>query len=244
MCIIIAKDKTNRLPSDSELRYSFQYNPDGAGFMYTDKGKVIIDKGYMNVETFMARYKTLCKKYNNFKDKCLVIHCRIGTAGSNTAKNTHPYPLTKSINKLHKTYVKTHLGIAHNGIISDFQPHGKLDINDTQNFIKTYLVRKYKEDNEFYTRRFERDIMEDITSSRLAFLDTNDNLYLVGNYVTESNLKFSNTHYKPYTYTYKYADYWYDYDSYEKDVYDRDKKESSVWSYKWNSDSKKYEEVK
>ena len=95
MCIIIAKDKKNRLPKIKELEYCFDYNNDGAGFMYTDNGKVIIDKGYMTKEDFLARYKTLCKKYNNFKDKCLVAHCRIGTAGSNTAQNTHPYALTK-----------------------------------------------------------------------------------------------------------------------------------------------------
>lgn len=62
MCIIIAKKKDNRLPSKEELIYSFSHNPDGAGFMYTDNNKVIIDKGYMNFDSFYKRFEFLCKK--------------------------------------------------------------------------------------------------------------------------------------------------------------------------------------
>ena len=206
MCIIIAKDKTNRLPSIEELEYCFDYNNDGAGFMYTDHGKVILDKGYMKKEDFLARFKTLCRKYNNFKDKCLVIHCRIGTAGTNSPQNTHPYALTKKINKLHKTYTKASVGIAHNGIIYSYQPRGKEDINDTQNFIRTYMVNKYKEDKEFYTRQHERTAIEEITHSKFAILDKDDNLYLIGLFVKEDNLAFSNSHYKPVKYSYYYKD--------------------------------------
>jgi predicted glutamine amidotransferase len=206
MCIIIAKNKTNRLPSKKELEYCFDYNNDGAGFMYTDNGKVILDKGYMTKESFMARYKTLCKKYNNFKDKCLVIHCRIGTAGTNSPQNTHPYALTKKINKLHKTYTKASVGIAHNGIIMDYQPHDGKDINDTQNFIRTYMVQRAKEDKEFYKRQWERTQIEDITHSKFAILDKDDNLYLIGVFTKEDNLLFSNSHYKPVSYSYYYKD--------------------------------------
>ena len=205
MCIIIAKKKENRLPSIDELKYCFEYNNDGAGFMYTDKGKVIIDKGYMTEDSFLARFKTLCKKYNNFKDKSLVIHCRIGTAGTNSAQNTHPYALTKKINKLHKTYTKASVGIAHNGIISDYQPKGDKDINDTQNFIRTYMVRKYNEDKEFYKRSYERDVIENMTHSKFAILDKDDELYLVGTYMKEDGLLFSNAHYKPLRCNYYYG---------------------------------------
>ena len=215
MCIIIAKDKKNRLPKIKELEYCFDYNSDGAGFMYTDNGKVIIDKGYMTKEDFLARYKTLCKKYNYFINKCLVIHCRIGTAGTNTAQNTHPYALTKKINKLHKTYTKASVGIAHNGIISDYQPHGDKDINDTQNFIRTYMTRKFKEDKEFYKRQHERTTIEEITNSKWAILDKDDNLYLIGVYTKEDNLAFSNSHYKPISYSYKDG-----YSSYYHRIYD------------------------
>ena len=43
MCIIIAKDKKSRIPTEKELKNSFEYNNDGAGFMYVDNNKVVID---------------------------------------------------------------------------------------------------------------------------------------------------------------------------------------------------------
>lgn len=241
MCVIIAKDKGSRLPTEKELKQCYEHNHDGAGFMYTDKGQVIIDKGYMTFDSFMTRYVTLCKKYNNFKDKSLVIHCRIGTAGSNTAMNTHPYPLTKSVSELHKTYFKTHIGIAHNGIIRDFEPDDdEGDINDTQNFIRIYMTRKYNEDHKFYKREFERDYISKITTSKFAILDKNDDLYLIGTFATEDGLKFSNTYFKPYTYT-QYSNYWDDYDTAYANR--RASHVSQTQNYKWNSQTAKYERL-
>lgn len=248
MCVIIAKNKYDRLPTDIELKQCFEHNSDGAGFMYTDKNQVIIDKGYMTFDKFMARYVSLCKKYNDFKGKSLVIHCRIGTAGSNTAQNTHPYPITKSVSELHKTYVKTHIGVAHNGIIRDFNPDkDEGDVNDTQNFIRIYLTRKYRDDRKFYKRQFERDYIERITSSKFAILDSQDNLYLIGSFVTENGLKFSNNYFKPYTFQFKTTcevkkdddDYWDDYElSYAAR---RASHTASKQSYKWNNKTGKYE---
>ena len=78
MCIIISKDRTcDRLPTIGELTNCFEHNSDGAGFMYVNNNKVIIEKGYMNLENFIDRYKELCVKFKNFYKKSLVIHCRI-----------------------------------------------------------------------------------------------------------------------------------------------------------------------
>ena len=74
--------------------------------------------------------------------------------------------------------------------------------NDTQNFIRTYMVRKFKEDKEFYKRQYERTIIEEMTGSKFAILDKDDNLYLIGVFTREDKLSFSNSHYKPYTYSY------------------------------------------
>lgn len=209
MCIIIAKKKDNRLPSKEELIYSFSHNPDGAGFMYTDNNKVIIDKGYMNFDSFYKRFEFLCKKYNNFANKSLVIHCRIGTAGTNSAKNTHPYPLTNNIREMHKLHTTANVGIAHNGIIKDYNPTEEDgDVNDTQNFIKTYLWYLKSFDKSFYKREHHQDNISYITNSKFAILDSKDNLYLIGQYVNEQGLSFSNGNYKAHTYTYKsYSQY-------------------------------------
>ena len=44
-----------------------------------------------------------------------------------------------------------------------------------------------------------------MTNSKFAILDKDDNLYLIGVFTKEDNLAFSNSHYKPYSYAYKYS---------------------------------------
>lgn len=202
MCVIIAKDKKDRLPSIKELKQCFEYNNDGAGFMYTDKGKVIIDKGFMTEDDFIREYKRLVAKYDNFENKCLVIHCRIGTAGGNTPENTHGYPLTNKISEMQKLDNKCDIGLMHNGIIYNYQPQGD-NYNDTQEFIKEFVYNLQKFDKHFYKRQYFRDMIRDNSGSKWAILDKDDNLYTVGVFQKDNGLAFSNLNHKPYQYTQK-----------------------------------------
>lgn len=224
MCIIVAKDKLTALPQDKYLKNCFENNPDGAGFMYVDNNNnVIIDKGYMTYKSFMKRYNKLRRKYNDFVNKSLVMHFRIGTAGANSQANTHPYPIHYDKNILHKTYLKTTLGMAHNGIISDYNPPKDVhDLNDTQNFIIKYLYPLFKHYPKFYKNKYIMDGLSDITNSKLAFLDKYDNIYLVGKFEQdETGVKYSNSNYLPY-YNYGY-DYYRYYDRYYGHELDYDK---------------------
>ena len=218
MCIIVVKEKDKKLPKLEYLENCFENNPDGMGFMYTNKGKVIIDKGYMTYKTFVKRYQKLCRKFNNFDNKALIMHFRIGTAGANSPQNTHPYPITDNKKLLHKTYLKTDLGVAHNGIISQYNPPKDIkDINDTQNFIMNYLYPVYSNWHDFYKNYRFREGLEDITNSKLAFLDKNDTIKLVGDYEQDENgIKYSNGNYKPFIYSYSYSGC---YDKYYSDYY-------------------------
>ena len=208
MCIIIAKSKENRLPTKEELRNSFERNNDGGGFMYVDKGQVVIDKGYMTFDNFYKRFKELKAKYNNFENKSLVIHLRIGTSGTNTRENTHPYIITNRVDLLHKTYIKSDIGIAHNGVITDYTPtNSKHNINDTQLFIGTYLYPLYINYKDFYKNKYIVKGIEKITNSKFAILNSKDELYLIGDFITNDNLSFSNTSYMGYTYrNYRYIE--------------------------------------
>lgn len=215
MCIIVAKDKKHPLPKDEYLKNCFDNNPDGAGFMYVNNDEVVIDKGYMNLKSFMKRYKKLCKKYNNFEGKALVMHFRIGTAGANSRENTHPYPVTYDKNLIHKTYMRTSLGVAHNGIIHDYNPPiDDKTTNDTQNFIMKYLYPLYKNYPHFYKNKYIMDGIKEITGSKFAFLDKCDNIYLVGKFEEdEDGIKYSNSNYLP-AYSYSYGYGYYDYSDY------------------------------
>lgn len=212
MCIIIAKDKGGRLPTKKELENSFNYNSDGAGLMYVDNNKVHIDKGYMTFDKFYNHYKKLLKKYNNFKNKSLVLHFRIGTSSGNIPANTHPYPISTNKKDLHKLHIETDLGMVHNGIISEYTPLDKNSTtNDTQEFILRYVAPMYKHYNHFYKNEYILKGMDDITNSKLVFLTADDNLYYVGKFIEDNNLLFSNDTYKKSTYYYTgYYDNYYD----------------------------------
>lgn len=217
MCVIIAKNKESRLPTITELKNCFTYNSDGAGFMYIDNNKVIIDKGYMNWENFKNKYDELCEKYNDFINKSLVIHCRITTDGSTNPKNCHPFALSDSIGKMQKTKTTATVGVAHNGIISDYRPKqtDKRDVSDTILFIEKYLAPIQKEFKEFYKNQAFLDGIELITNSKFAFLDSDDILTVCGNFIDENGLLFSNSSYlsyNNYNYNYNYNDF---YDFYE-----------------------------
>lgn len=210
MCIIIAKDKIGRLPKEKELKNAFEYNDDGAGFMYVDNGKVVIDKGYMTFESFMKHYKTLLNKYDNFKNKSLVIHCRIGTSGRNTKGNTHPYPITNKTKKLRNRHLsREDIGIAHNGIIKGYGT--ATGLNDTQEYISKYLYPLYTHYKDFYKNKDMLYQMEKATNSKFAILDTDDNIYYVGDFIDDNGLNFSNDTYLENWYSYNYGtNNWYD----------------------------------
>lgn len=230
MCIIIAKMKYKRLPTEEELKNSFSNNDDGAGLMYVDNGEVCIEKGFMTYSTFKKRYDELCREFNNFEGKSLVLHFRIGTSSGNTPKNTHPYPISYKENDLHKTRLTTDLGVVHNGIIHDYNPKGKNPTtNDTQQFIMRYLYPLYDNFKEFYKCKAIMNGIADITNSKLTFLDTDDKLYFVGDFIEKDGLLFSNDTFKDYTRYYSncvssgYNAYnWEDIDSYNNGFKDFD----------------------
>jgi predicted glutamine amidotransferase len=197
MCVIVAKEKNVGLPTYKQLLNCFEYNNDGAGFMYVNNGKVVIDKGYMTWKKFYKRYQKLCRKFNNFENQSLIMHFRIGTSSGNTPQNTHPYPISNKVNDLHRLYTKTDLGMVHNGIIHDYTPKDKLsNTNDTQEFILKYVSTLYNHYPKFYKDKYIMNGLDDITDSKLAFMDTTGYIYYVGNFIDEEGIKFSNSSYE------------------------------------------------
>lgn len=225
MCVIIAKLKDSKLPSKESLQNCFENNPDGAGFMYTnEEGRVIIDKGYMEFNKFYKRYKKLCKRFDDFKGKNLVIHMRISTAGGIRKENTHPFPLTNDFKKMKYLYSKCNVGVVHNGIISEASPSKNMEsqgINDTMVFIKGYLYPIYKKWKKCFEDEAFKKGIEIISNSKFAILDKNDNLYMIGAFQKFEEVYYSNDSYKysiPYRsyISYSYGDYDYEYEKYSK----------------------------
>lgn len=101
MCVIIHKPANKRV-SKRNLKKCWKRNDDGAGLMYVENGKVVIEKGFMKFSDFFAAYQ-------KHRKRNLVLHMRLSSAGVVNKENTHPF------------YVNDELGMCHNGTItSDF----------------------------------------------------------------------------------------------------------------------------
>ena len=194
MCIIAIKPKNKKMFDENVIRTMFYNNPDGAGYMYYDYSQkcVVIKKGFMSVKALLA---SLNEK--NLDNTNVVLHFRIGTSGKNNALNCHPYPIYQK-NALN---CATNIGMAHNGILSDYVPGKTSEINDTQVFIQKVLSN-LKKGFQYDTDKLAL-INELIGTNKLAFLDNKNKVTTIGNFINDGGYIYSNTSYKPHTYVYK-----------------------------------------
>lgn len=236
MCIIVVKNKGVKMPSKETLKICFENNPDGAGFMFNFNNRVYISKGYMTFDDFESAINKVDKKVN--LEKCgLVMHFRISTQGGVNKKLCHPYPLSDNMKHLKKLFCKCNIGIAHNGIIDLTSSYYKknIDHNDTMEFITDYLSLIIRNKN-YYKDEKTLLLIERLCGSRLAILDTDAHIELIGEGWNENQgIWYSNTSWKeekvkPSKYfgygSYSYKDYgWCD------DDFDYNGKYNSAYDY-------------
>lgn len=206
MCIIVAKRRGFDLPMGDTLDVCFDSNPHGAGFMYVLDGSVKIEKGFMNVDSFIKRLTQLDSEIG-LKDRNVVMHFRISTSGLVDQGNCHPYPVTTNDSLLRELSVETNLGMVHNGVISKHIPPTDSVFNDTQMFIKNYVSAMHLKDSEFLNKEENLTLLELEAGSKLCFLDTNDNMFTVGNFIEEDGILYSNDSYIPWDYAMAW-EYW------------------------------------
>ena len=203
MCVIVAKKQGYDLPSEEILRNCFNHNDDGCGYMYQHKEKVIIKKGFMNFKEF---YKSIVKDYEekHLKEQNLVMHFRIGTSGNMDEGATHPFPISSKNKDLTATKIYTDIGMVHNGVIYEYS-HKDSKLSDTQHFIKEFVKPLYDLNKHFLDNKMIINILQKECTSKLAFLDSRDNLYTIGDFIEDNGILYSNSSYKAYTTTYDYS---------------------------------------
>jgi hypothetical protein len=178
MCIAIL-NKQGQIGS-IQLENSWKNNNEGGGLMWVQDGKLQTFKTY---------------KYNDFEDMYfslrsnpnignVVLHFRIATSGFKNPINLHPF------------LVNEDLGFVHNGIISGL---GTAEHSDTYQFNE--LLQKLPTDF-LSNESIVHFISEYITSSKLIFLDSQDNYCIMnekfGHWDKEQDNWFSNDSYKSY----------------------------------------------
>lgn len=163
MCIIVVKPAGKARPDVKTLGNCMDNNPDGAGYMFSRKGKVVIRKGFFSLTPLLADYYAMgCDDSD-----CVVFHFRIGTAGNNDQGNCHPFPVCGDYKEMRKVENKTDHAIAHNGILFGITPENGL-VSDTMTFVKLMLNAEKK---LLYKDKL-RDIMEHlIESGRVAYMN-------------------------------------------------------------------------
>lgn len=178
MCIAILMPMGKKI-SEETLKICFANNHDGAGLMYTAHGEVIIDKGFMTVDTFLEAYRKLLPKLKSD----LVIHFRISTSGIVDMANCHPHRITKK------------LAVVHNGIL--FTPPAGSKESDTAIFCRDILSQlppKFLQ-SQAHTWLLENSLG---AHNKLIFLDSESKYTIFGEKfgVWHEGCWYSNTTYK------------------------------------------------
>jgi predicted glutamine amidotransferase len=164
----------NTLP-EAYLQNSWDNNPQGAGLLWVENGKLT------EFKTFKC--EELKKKYFELRGNAfignIVLHFRISTSGKHNEENLHPF------------FVDKGLAFVHNGVI-----HGLGDTihSDTWHFNNSILRKLPK--GFLDIEGIEILIKKAIGHSKLLFLDKNDKFHIInehlGSFDKDGNW-FSNT---------------------------------------------------
>lgn len=188
MCVIIYKPAHVALPTDSILKTCWDHNPDGAGLAIMGNDSVTIDKGFMDLSSFMDFVKTTVKP-----EYAVVYHFRIATSGGINPQACHPFPVSNKVKDLRALHINTDRAFIHNGVISQ----GSKDLSDTQLYIRDILSKYISKGLPTDTR--QKRIADDTIGSRTVLMDAKaHDVFLTGNWLAdkETGLMFSNDSYK------------------------------------------------
>ena len=195
MCIICVSPKRVRQPNVTTIRRMFQNNPDGAGYMVARDGKVIISKGFMNVDEYIEAIRA---EHFTAKDP-VVYHFRISTQAGVNPQITHPFPLSNRIEHMKVVDVECSCGVAHNGIIRLTTDRNNHEYSDTALFIANYLSLIIREPGDLKDERI-LTLIHRLACSKLAIMDGDGYIATVGEYINQKGLLFSNTSFETDTY--------------------------------------------
>ena len=172
MCIILTCDHNVR-PDRDLIETCFWNNPDGAGVMWCEDGKVITSKGYMDLKSLIDVIEWAPKNSR------MVIHMRIATSGGIDVGTCHPFPVCNDLDMLHAPDVECAAAIAHNGVIAGMPTDEKLGISDTVYFVQHVVDRLYHESGEF-TKSIRRQIGRNAPGNRFALMTGDGEVYRIG----------------------------------------------------------------
>lgn len=192
MCIIIAKPEGIDMPSDKILDNCQNANKDGIGIAWADGSEAVhIKKDFDTLWQFKVWLAQ-----NVTKDDACIIHYRIATSGLVDYGNRHPFPVAKNVTRLREVESDSDLAVAHNGILSQWATGKKY--SDTMNFITKILA------DETVKNNIDSPIIQElicgyIDSSKLAFIKPDKSILLLGEFIKDEEIAYSNYGFRDYS---------------------------------------------
>ena len=193
MCIVVVKPAGHALPTWATLENCFDGNPDGAGFMYNDKGLVHIRKGFMDWNDFKRAFKAEKKQFD-WKESAIVFHFRIKTHGEVSRECCHPFPIVADLKRLRKTDLVCRYGIAHNGVLAGY--HTDARTSDTMAYIMNVVAPCIKMCDNIEDKNMDTIIRATVQTSKLALLDGSGTVKMYGTFIEEDGVYYSNRSYE------------------------------------------------
>lgn len=217
MCIILTCEKNVR-PDHDLIETCFYNNPDGAGIMWVEDGRVQTAKGFASVYDLEDAINYVPM------DSRLVIHMRIATSGGVDVGTCHPFPICDELDILHAQYTECDAAICHNGIISGVPTDDELGISDTVWYVSHIVNDLYNEQGA--SKSMRRKVKELAPGNRFAIMTKDGQVYRLGvgwesvcKGIQASNATWR---YDKYIYTFNNRSYGslYDYEDYDLDYFD------------------------
>lgn len=186
MCIAVYVP-ANAIITDEIIENCYDNNPDGAGVMWQENGKVHIKKGFFSVRELIATFREIPVGFNR------AIHCRIATSGKISGACCHPFPITKDIKEMMKTEQTVKAAVIHNGIIPFCTPHEGImaPYSDTMLFTKNYLHPM----GDLVLHQCFKNLFEESNTSKLLIFKGNK-VALIGDWIEDNGIFYSNDGYK------------------------------------------------
>lgn len=184
MCLAILKTAGAIIPDD-HLKEGWISNPDGGGYGFVDKGKIVVRKGFPKWKEFAEAYDKDSKQYT---ETPFLVHFRICTMGTKGVDNTHPFEIEDGI-------------LIHNGTISGTGAKYGEGKSDTAIFAETF-----SKDLSFdFVHANKQDLGRSLDYNKIAILYKDKRFSIINesdghwlNGVWYSNYGYSKRGYSPY----------------------------------------------
>jgi predicted glutamine amidotransferase len=190
MCVIAIQTIGAKI-SDERIRQLYASNPDGAGIMWAEGGKVHWIKGFFDVHKLIDAWHQVPSGVT------AAIHCRITTHGGTCARLCHPFPLARRSKDVYRLKGTCNAVLMHNGIMGFMTKDVHYTKSDSDTSAYAKRLHELLGNARLPSTEDEMDfIREETEGSRILIMDGTGAFFTAGEWTWEDGILYSNTHFK------------------------------------------------